>query len=434
MTATTHTRPTIGVIGLWHLGSVTAACCASHGAVVGFDPDAEIVKKLGEGRAPIAEPGLDDLLARNLADGRLRFTADRADFAAATDLLWVTFDTPVDADDVANVDFVLDEVRRTIPFLRVGTLVLLSSQLPVGTCARLETEFGEANYRFACSPENLRLGRAIEIFTNPDRIVAGYRDATARDELADLFAPFTDRVEWMRSESAEMAKHAINAFLAVSVTFMNEVSLLCEATGADATEVERALKSEQRIGPSAYLSPGAAFAGGTLARDVVTGIELGRRHGETLSIFPAIKESNDRHRDWPVRKLLQRLPDLSGARVALIGLTYKPGTDTLRRSSAVEWAQQLHAAGAHIIAFDPAVRTLPPELDFISLADDLPATVADADALIACTGWPEFRERDDWLDLIAIMRRPLVLDPAKILARALGGNADVDYLTVGSPR
>ncbi len=423
----------LAVFGLWHLGCVTAACCAKHFEVAGLDLDPANIAKLRTGKAPLFEPGLDDLIAAGVASKRLRFTTDASDACRDADILWVTFDTPVDDDDRADVDLVLNHIRRVVPSLPSGALVLLSSQLPVGTCELLEKEFGASGYRFACTPENLRLGKAIEIFTQADRIIAGYRDERAKAQLAALFAPFTSQVIWMRSESAEMTKHAINGFLALSITFMNELSLLCERTGADAKEVERGLKSESRIGPKAYLSPGGAFAGGTLARDVVTCINLGEKFNEALSIFPAIKQSNDRHRQWALRKLTQHFAAAPKGAIALLGLTYKPGTDTLRRSSAVELARALHNRGFRVIAHDPSLQALPEDLGFITLHADAATLTRDAAALVVCTEWLAFRTRTDWPALIAAMPAPLVIDATRFLSAQLGAIPNLTYLTVGSP-
>jgi UDPglucose 6-dehydrogenase len=212
---------------------------------------------------------------------------------------------------------------------------------------------------------------------------------------------------------------------------MNEVSRLCEATGADAKEVERGLKSESRIGPKAYLSPGGAFAGGTLARDVVTLSELGRKLAEPLDVIPAIKHSNDRHRLWAGQKLAQLFAGQSGRRVALLGLTYKPGTSTLRRSAAVELARVLAAAGIEVHAFDPASPALPADLAFLQLKVGAAAAMDGADAIVVCTEWPEFRTLD-WPALLPRLRRPLVLDAGRFLEKALAGQPGVQYVTVGS--
>ena len=263
----------VAVLGLWHLGSVTAACLAAAGhSVSAFDPAPGTVAALAAGRLPVAEPGLAELITRGIQLGALRFTSDLPAAVRDAEVVWITFDTPVDEDDVADVAFVERQVEAAFPYLAEGSVVLCSSQLPVGTIGRLEQAWlraaGGRTVSFACSPENLRLGKAIDVFTNPDRIIVGVRDDRTRARVQALLQPITDRIEWMSVESAEMTKHAVNAFLATSVTFINELAALCERTGADAKEVERGLKTERRIGPHAYLSPGGAFAGGTLARDV----------------------------------------------------------------------------------------------------------------------------------------------------------------------
>ena len=259
------------VLGLWHLGCVTAACCGEHFEVVGLDFEEDTVTKLQGGRAPILEPGLDELIRSGLKSGRLSFTSSEQKALEEADVLWVCYDTPVDDNDVPDVEFVLARIERCLSHLSAGGIVLISSQLPAGTCRRLQEKHAAKAISFACSPENLRLGKALGIFRDPDRVVAGVSGGRERKILAELFAPFAcDRILWMSPESAEMTKHAINAFLALSVTFANEIARLCEAVGANAHEVEQGLRSESRIGPKAYLRPGSAFAGGTLARDVVT--------------------------------------------------------------------------------------------------------------------------------------------------------------------
>ncbi len=422
----------IAVLGLWHLGCVTAACTARHFDVVGLDPDATNVANLQKGKAPISEPGLDELLQSGVASGRLRFTTDVKVACGNADLLWVTFDTLVDDNDQADVESVLREIRRCVPALPPGALVLLSSQLPVGTCRLLEGEFGAQGYRFACSPENLRLGKAIEIFEHADRVIVGYRDARAREQLEAVLSHFTKKIVWMRTESAEMTKHAINSFLALSITFMNEVARSCEATGADAKEVEQGLKSESRIGPKAYLSAGGAFAGGTLARDIVTVAQLGEKYGATLDVIPAIKRSNDRHRGWALQKLQKIFAGERGRRIALLGLTYKPGTNTLRRSSAVELARALATAGFEVRACDPSQPPLPADLNFIQFKANAAEAIEGADAVVVCTEWPEFRQLD-WPALSARLRRPLVVDATRFLEKSLAGVPQLHYITVGSP-
>ena len=418
----------ITVLGLWHLGCVTAACCARHFQVTGLDFDDANVARLNQGQAPLLEPGLNELLAAGLAAKKLSFTDDPAAACAQADVLWLTYDTPVNSNDESDVDAVLTPLRRALPHLPAGALVLISAQLPVGTCAALEKEFPQ--FHFAYSPENLRLGKALDAFEKAERVVVGVRNDAKKPLLAELFAPFTPQVLFMRTESAEMVKHSLNAFLAVSITFINEIARLCEHTGADAKEVSAGLKSEARIGPKAYLGPGGPFAGGTLARDVVTLTKLAATHGESIAVIPAIKHSNDLHRGWAGRRLQARLGDLRGKKIAVLGLTYTTNTDTLRRSAAVELCQQLLAAGAHVSAFDPAVKQLPAELAAIQLAGDIAGVLTGADAVAVCTEWPQFRAAD-WPNLIGKLRSPVFVDANRFLDKELKNLPGVEHLSVG---
>lgn len=418
----------ITVLGLWHLGCVTAACAARHFQVTGLDFDAATVAKLNAGQAPILEPGLNELIASGEAAGRLSFTTEAKVGCAGAAVLWLTYDTPVNEQDESDVESVLGNLRRALPYLPAGALVLISAQLPVGTCAMLEREFPQFN--FAYSPENLRLGKAIDAFEKAERAVVGIRNDAKRALLEELFKPFAAQVLFMRTESAEMVKHALNSFLALSITFINEVARLCDHVGADAKEVSAGLKSEPRIGPKAYLLPGGPFAGGTLARDVVTLTKLAAAHQETISVIPAIKESNDLHRGWAFRRLEAKLGNLAGKSVAVLGLTYTTNTDTLRRSAAVELAQQLLRAGARVRAFDPAVKALPPELSQISLGHDLAETLAGTSAGVVCTEWPQFRQAD-WGKLAPQMQRPLLVDANRFLEKELKNVPGVEHLSVG---
>lgn len=424
------------VQGLWHLGTVTAACLASVGhRVVGLDFDRATIEKLSSGTPPLFEPGLEELVKRGLASGQLGFSSD-ASAAKGVEVLWVAYDTPVDEDDNADVESVVANVEKSLPHLDSDAIVLISSQMPVGSIRRLEEiarrQAPEKRIEFACSPENLRLGKALEVFLKPDRIVVGARSDAGRQRLERLLRPITDRIEWMSVESAEMTKHAINAFLATSVTFSNEIAALCESIGADAKEVERGLKSESRIGPKAYLSPGGAFAGGTLARDVsfLNGIAADARLATPL--LSSVRPSNDAHKQWAARKLQSFFPDLSRARVAVWGLTYKPGTDTLRRSTSVELCNWLLQRGVKVMVHDPAVKTLPPEwTGKVDRADDATGALKDAQALVMSTEWPEYRQVAP-RQIAEIAPGILVLDANRFLSH-LAGEAKLKYVAVGMP-
>lgn len=419
----------VTILGLWHLGSVTAACLARHHQVTGLDFDESIVAGLRAGRAPLHEPGLDDLLAAGLAAGRLTFSNDAA-AAAASDLLWVCYDTPVDADDRSDLAWVHARLDRVLPQLRPGTVVLISSQLPVGTCAELSQRY--PTLEFACSPENLRLGQAVAAFEKPARIVVGAVSTPARARLETLLTPLGAPLVWMRPESAEMVKHALNSFLALSVAYINEIAVLAETVGADAQEVAAGLKSEPRIGPRAYLGPGGPFAGGTLARDVVTLSTLGRQKNRPLTLIPAIKESNDRHRGWALRRVTAALADTPHALVAVLGLAYTPNTNTLRRSAAVELCRQLSAAGITVQAYDPLIRTPDADHQDLKLCATPAAALAGAHALVICTENAEFRSYP-WAELLGTMVRPIVVDAGRFIEKAVAPVPGLIYLTVGRP-
>jgi UDPglucose 6-dehydrogenase len=428
---------TICVYGLWHLGSVTAGCLSTHFTVIGLDPDPEVVEGLSRGLPPISEPGLPELISENVAAGKLSFTSDVNAAVRNADIVWVTFDTPVDENDIADVEFVENRVRAIFPCLRNDSMVLVSSQVPVGFSAKIENAFkAVADGRrvgFAYSPENLRLGKALDAFRKPERIIAGARCEGDQQKLLPMLAPFSSRIEWMSVESAEMTKHALNAFLATSVTFINEIATLCERVGADAKEVERGLKSELRIGPRAYLGPGSAFAGGTLARDVAFLGQIGVRVNLPTPFFNSILESNDLHKGWLRRKLVETVGSLSGKTIAVLGLTYKPGTNTLRRSSAVELCQWAAKEGAVVQAFDPAIQELPGELQsVISLCGTALDAASGADSIILATEWPEFRSISAD-DLVVRARRPLLLDPNRFVVATLGSDPRIEYEAVGMP-
>jgi UDPglucose 6-dehydrogenase len=415
---------------------VTAACLASVGHdVTGLDFDPDLVAGLTVGTPPLFEPGVEDLVKAGLASGLLRFTTDAAMAAGDADVIWIAYDTPVDDDDCADVEYVVERTVKLFPHLRDGALVLISSQVRVGTTRQLEQTFARASrgrtVGFGYSPENLRLGKAIDVFTRPDRVVVGVRSTADRDRVAELLRPFTERIEWMSVESAEMTKHALNAFLATSVTFINEIAALCEQVGADATEVERGLKSEARIGPKAYLSPGGAFAGGTLARDVVFLSQLGQARGVATHLLSSIKPSNDAQRQWAQQRLEQLLDGVSGKTVAVWGLTYKPGTDTLRRSSSIELCQWLVEHGASVRAHDPAVKTLPLDLvGRVALADSALSAIHGASALVISTPWPEYRHIAAG-EVAARMARYLILDANRFTGDTLGSEAGIEYVSVG---
>ena len=394
------------VQGLWHLGCVTAAGCAKVGhEVVGLCEDAAEAARLNAGQLPIHELGLDELMAEGRAAGKLSFTADAAEALKGAELCWVAYDTPVDSEDRADVAFVLGRAENTLKKMTAGQVLLVSSQLPAGSAAKLKA-LAPQGVGIASSPENLRLGAALKVFLEPDRVVLGADDDATRAVVKRLIDPISTRQEWMSAASAEMTKHAINAFLASSVVFINEIAGLCETHGADAAEVARGLKSEQRIGPKAYLGFGAAFAGGTLARDLQFLSAMATEEGRPQNLFGAALDSNRRHGQWPLKALQRALGELKGKRIAVLGLAYKVGTDTLRRSPAVELLEALHAQGALLSPADPLVKTLEGPLAGVNVHATAADALQGAAALVLFHPWAGLDQA-----YAALATKPVVVDP-----------------------
>jgi UDPglucose 6-dehydrogenase len=426
----------ICVAGLWHLGAVTSACLASFGhRVVGLDANPAVITQFTQGHAPVYEPGLDELISNHLISGHLEFTTDADAACAECEALWVAYDTPVNEEDQADVEFVLTSVKLLLAKLKAKSLILVSSQLPVGSMLQLEQfaaqHFSNKELQFACIPENLRLGKAIEVFCKPDRVVVGVRTEAAIPAIQDIYKDITTSIEWMSVESAEMVKHATNAFLALSVTFANEIATLCESVGADAKAVERALKKDTRIGAKAYLAPGGPFAGGTLARDIEYLSKISQKFGVSTHLLAAVRQSNDQHKKWATRKLSDYYPSLDGVPVAVWGLTYKPGTSTLRRSIAIELCEWLLSSGAIVHAHDPAVQQLPQGLlDRVVLHETALGAVRDARALMICTEWPVYKLEAAKL-IVSTKPRLVVIDANRHIMDNIDTNA-CEYVAVGT--
>ena len=427
----------ICVQGLWHLGSVTAACLTSVGHdVVGLDGDSNNISNLNQGKAPLFEPGLDEMIQNEINEGHLRFAQSSREAVADAELLWVTFDTPVDEDDQADVELVLGKIKSVLPELNDGTVVLISSQIPVGSIKKLEN-FVKDNYIkkqicFAYSPENLRLGKSIDVFLNPDRIVVGTRNDETKEKLKKLFSPITNKIEWMSVESAEMTKHAINAFLATSVTFANELAAICELYGADAKEVERGLKTESRIGPRAYLSPGGPFAGGTLARDIDFLDKAAQEKALAVPLLQSVRVSNNEHKKWTKRKLSDKFTNLNKLSIAIWGLTYKPETSTLRRSLAVALCDWLIEEGAIVHVYDPAVQELPSHWNNqVDRFDSALEALKNTQVLVLGTEWAEFKESAKKM-LEVVNNDYLVIDANRYLQNEIFP-LGINYIAVGMP-
>ena len=427
------------VVGLWHLGSVAAACWAHLGwTVTAVDPDTERVASLRRGRAPVAEPGLDELLAAGIAAGRLTISDDLASAAPTARYAVVAFDTPVDERDAVDLSPIETAVDRLGTMMPDGSLIVVMSQVPVGTCARLHAELaarrGPGAPAIACSPENLRLGQAVERFLAPGFVILGGDDPVTLERAERLFEGIDGEVLPMDTTSAELCKHTINAYLATCISLGNELGNLAEHLGADADRVARAVAHDPRIGPSTPLSPGLAFGGGTLARDLRVLRDAGDRAGVETMMLDAASEVNGRQNAVVIEKLRAELGTLEGAAIALLGLTYKAGTSTIRRSPAIEIAGLLREAGASVRAYDPMadpaeVARLPAGLARAASAAD---ALEGADAVVLATEWPEFAALD-WGALGRLVRSRLIGDARSILDPAALTAAGWRHHGIGRP-
>lgn len=387
----------ISVVGLWHLGAIYSAGLAELGhTVVGVDEDAKIVEGLRMGMAPVTEPGVEALLKKHLASGRLCYTSEFSS-VAASDIVWLTFDTPVNDADEADERVIFAALAGISPFLKNGVLIICSSQLGAGGTRKLETlvrkKRPKLNFRAAYLPENLQLGKALTSFLKPQRIVAGVRDDQTFSAVSDIFAPLGAPLLRMSPESAEMSKHALNAFLATSLSFIYDIADLCEKTGADVTDVAKALRSDPRIGADAYLDASIGFSGGTLGRDLKALLKTATKNGLSLPVIKSVWKKNHARRRMALRRLTKELGALRGKTIGLLGVTYKPGTPTLRRSLSLEIARLLEKAGASMRAADPGAD----ERDMMAAHPDIPffrdpyQMARGCQAILLLTGWPVFK-------------------------------------------
>ena len=421
-----------GVAGLWHLGVMYAVGFAELGhEVIAYDPNPEAIKGLSRGDLLVFEPRLREMLLRNIEGGNLYFTNQELEMENS-DLLVLAYDTPVDDEDNADVDYVISEFTRIVEKLETETPILISSQLPVGSSDLIEKIMKKSGNRgnVIVHPENLRLGRAIDSFFKPERIVAGTTDGKSDPIVINAFNGIDAPIVWMSRRSAEVTKHAINAFLATSVTFMGELSEICELVGADAKEVEIGLKSDPRIGARAYLSPGLGFAGGTLARDVRKLSNLQNEIRSAPAIFTSLLESNRHNNAWVSRTLDKLAGHKVGLRICFWGVSYTDNTDTLRRSAIYELMQKLASEGARISFVEDLMikDVIDPK---IICMDSLEESLSDIDVLVVSKGLQSHTKGPRVLEQLKVDNL-WIIDPARILLELDSNIGDRPrYLTVG---
>jgi UDPglucose 6-dehydrogenase len=419
----------VAVIGNGYVGTVTAACLAWLGhRVVGLEAKPDLAAQLAAGQLRFYEPGLPQLLSETLKTRRLDFTADPKTALAGAEVVFVCVGTPPGPDNSPDMTQVGLAARAIADSMSQGTVVVMKSTVPVGTGERIrkliEDHLPEPrSFSMVSNPEFLREGSAIRDFLYPDRIVVG-GDRAGVKRLLELFNPLIDQsfpggrrrnlpaVFSTDLRSAEMVKYAANAFLATKISFANEIAALCELLEADAREVLPAIGADDRIG-AAFLNAGVGWGGSCFPKDTAALIDAGHKHGYTSRIVSAAVEVNEAQRTALVTKLHHELHGLSGKRVAILGLAFKPGTDDLRGAPALDLIEKLVASGAEVIACDPVVKQVPASAQ-VRIATDAYEASEGAAAVVLATEWPEFAE----LDFSAVadnMRGDLVLDGRNFL-------------------
>ncbi|WP_447974974.1 UDP-glucose dehydrogenase family protein [Nitrospira sp. Kam-Ns4a] len=411
-------QPSIGVVGLWHLGCTIAACWAKLGHQVrGVDLDEQVIFALTQGQPPVYEPGLEEAIRSGLASGALSISTS-VETLRGCRFVFLAYDTPVRDDDSSDISVLQVMTDLMGPVLDPGTIVVVSAQLPVGTARQLRSRLKgfQDSIELVYSPENLRLGKAISCYTRPGHVVIGTDDKNAGDEVEKLFRPMGAACLRMNLPSAEMVKHAINSFLAASITLSNQWADLCEATGADFSQVAEALRHDPRIGQHAYLTPGIGFSGGTLGRDLQV-LECVNRNlaNGAAPVFGEIWRYN-KSRVQVVRLRCERaLGSVRGKRIGLLGMTYKPGTSTLRRSLPLEVAEDLLGHGVVVRAFDPKADWSEARLPAgLTVCDSPYEVLKGAELGVLLTEWPDFLELD-YGRIKTEMARPILFDTKNML-------------------
>ncbi|NMC08688.1 MAG: UDP-glucose/GDP-mannose dehydrogenase family protein, partial [Candidatus Lokiarchaeota archaeon] len=381
-------------IGLWHLGCVASACLARLGyPVTCFDFDVKRVAELKEGKFPIHEPGLPELFQEGVSSGRIRFSTDPKKEIPSSSIVYITHDTPVDDQDRVDLGVINKSIDLVLPLLNEASILLISSQVPIGTSSEIARRLKGMNKTSAVCyfPENLRLGEAITCFLHPDRMVFGLSTCQVKNDIERLFSKIPARKLFMDLESAEMAKHALNSYLATNISFSSEIADLCEVTGANANDVMEALKLDKRVGEHAPIKPGLGFGGGTLARDLNILRDVGARACMKTELLDAVLSVNIRRMDYIFKKLETVLGSLDGRQIAFLGLTYKARTSTLRRSLALQAIRAIKSTSTLFRAYDPMIQDSIPSEPRIHVCKSIEEAVTGADALVITTAWDEFK-------------------------------------------
>ncbi|HEY0917974.1 UDP-glucose dehydrogenase family protein [Devosia sp.] len=432
----------IAVIGTGYVGLVSGACLADFGhQVTCVDLDHDKIAALRAGRIPIFEPGLDRLVADNAAAGRLGFSIDLEPAVAEADVVFIAVGTPSRrGDGYADLSYVHAAAASIARALSGFTVVVTKSTVPVGTGDEVERIIAETNpdadVAVVSNPEFLREGAAIEDFKRPDRIVVGLEDERARAVMEEVYRPlYLNQAPILVTgrRTAELTKYAANAFLAMKITFINEIADLCEKTGANVQEVARGIGLDNRIGPK-FLNAGPGYGGSCFPKDTLALLRIGHDHDSPLRLVETTVAVNDQRKRAMGRKVIAACGgDVRGKTVAVLGLTFKPNTDDMREAPSIAVVQALVDAGARVRAYDPegmaAARAVLPPVDY---AENAYEAATDADALVLVTEWNEFRSLD--LErLRQTMRAPVLVDLRNVYRRAEVEAQGFSYCCIGRP-
>ncbi len=430
----------IAVVGTGYVGLVAGTCFAESGnTVVCVDIDQKKVDALRRGEVPIYEPGLEELLRRNVKDGRLSFTTSYAEGIPRAEVVFIAVGTPPGEDGSADLKYVLAAARSIGEHLTGYAVVVDKSTVPVGTAAKVKAALeASTQHPFAVvsNPEFLKEGAAIDDFLKPDRVVIGSDDKRAAEVMEELYAPFVrtgNPIIHMDIASAELTKYAANAMLATRISFMNEIANICMRVGADINHIRKGIGSDDRIGPR-FLFAGVGYGGSCFPKDVQAIVKTSSEVGYEFKILKAVEAVNADQKRLLVDLVKQHHgANLAGKTIALWGLAFKPNTDDMREAPAIVVVEELLAAGAHIVAFDPEAMDEARHRHFgerITYAPNPMAALQGADGLVLVTEWNEFR-RPDFEAVKAALRTPVVFDGRNIYPRATLERLGFKYYGIG---
>lgn len=434
----------IVVVGTGYVGLVSGSCFAEMGVTVTcVDVDRNKISRIESGNIPIYEPGLDELVERNVRDGRLFFSTDLQAAMKDAEIIFIAVGTPQDEDGSADMKYVMQVAREIGGYLDHYVLVVTKSTVPVGSSEKVRAQIEESLaergadvcFDVASNPEFLKEGSAVKDFMSPDRVVVGVDSEKARQLMTTLYRPFllnNFRVIFTDIPSAEMIKYAANSMLATRISFMNDIANLCELVGADVNMVRKGIGADTRIG-SKFLYPGCGYGGSCFPKDIKALIHTAEQKGYEMSVLKAVDYVNDRQKEVLFRKLVRYYgTDLSGRRVAIWGLSFKPETDDMREATSLVTINLLLEAGCDVVVYDPVAmgecrRRIG---DSVKYSNDKYEAVTDADALLVITEWKQFR-LPNWKLVYNAMRVPLVIDGRNIYDPDELGSAGIKYYCIG---